>query len=67
MEQGYLLKRLMNQKEKQELEYFCKDRWALLYVKRWMQVGVMQKDGINIDRMSGTPQGGVISSLLANN
>ncbi len=57
----------MNQKEKQELEYFCKDRWALLYVKRWMQVGVMQKDGINIDRMSGTPQGGVISSLLANN
>jgi RNA-directed DNA polymerase len=48
------------------LEYFCKDRWVLLYVKRWLQAGVMQKDGTIIDRISGTPQGGVISPLLAN-
>ena len=46
--------------------YFCKDKWVLLYVERWLKAGVMQKDGTVIDRISGTPQGGVISPLLAN-
>jgi len=48
------------------LAYFCKDKWVLLYVKRWLQAGVMHKDGTITDRISGTPQGGVISPLLAN-
>jgi len=48
------------------VEYYCKDKWILLYVKRWLEVGIIQKDEIKIDRLTGTPQGGVISPLLAN-
>ncbi len=48
------------------LRHYCKDEWVLLYVKRWLEAGIIQKDGIYIDRLSGTPQGGVISPLLAN-
>jgi RNA-directed DNA polymerase len=45
---------------------FCKDKWVLLYVERWLKAGVMHRDGTTTDRESGTPQGGVISPLLAN-
>ena len=48
------------------LTYFCKENWVLLYVKRWLRSGVMHKNGEITDRISGTPQGGVISPLLAN-
>jgi len=48
------------------VKYFCKEKWVLLYVERWLKAGVTQKDGTVIDRISGTPQGGVISPLLAN-
>lgn len=48
------------------LEHYCKDQWVLLYVSRWLKAGILQKDGIRMDRTTGTPQGGVISPLLAN-
>ena len=48
------------------VKYLCKEKWVLLYVERWLKAGVMQKDGTITDRISGTPQGGVISPLLAN-
>jgi RNA-directed DNA polymerase len=48
------------------LRHYCKDKWVLLYVERWLKAGVLKRDGGIIDRMSGTPQGGVISPLLAN-
>ncbi len=48
------------------VERFCKDKWVLLYVKRWLQAGIVKEDGCYIDRVSGTPQGGVISPLLSN-
>jgi RNA-directed DNA polymerase len=48
------------------LRHYYKDKWVLLYVSRWLKAGVMQQDGTTVDRMSGTPQGGVISPLLAN-
>jgi len=48
------------------LAHFCKDKWVALYVKRWLQAGVMHKDGSITDRTTGTPQGGVISPVLAN-
>lgn len=48
------------------VEHYCKDRWVLLYVRRWLKAGVVQQDGIYVDRITGTPQGGVISPLLAN-
>jgi RNA-directed DNA polymerase len=41
-------------------------KWVLLYVGRWLKAPGQQKDGTLIERNKGTPQGGVISPLLAN-
>ena len=41
------------------------DRRVLRLVRLWLRVGVME-DGHVEERLSGTPQGGVISPLLAN-
>jgi RNA-directed DNA polymerase len=41
-------------------------RWVLLYIERWLKTPVELKDGTRIERNQGTPQGGVISPLLAN-
>ena len=41
-------------------------RWVILYVKRWLQGDIHQPDGTVVKRVKGTPQGGVISPLLAN-
>lgn len=41
-------------------------KWILLYVERWLKAAVQQEDGTLVRRASGTPQGGVISPLLAN-
>lgn len=46
--------------------HYCDDKWVLMYVKRWLKAGILQEDGTLIDRLTGTPQGGVISPLLAN-
>ncbi len=46
--------------------FYCQDKWVLLYVERWLKSGIVQQDGNYIDRLTGTPQGGVISPLLAN-
>ena len=40
--------------------------WALLYIERWLKVPVQMEDGSVEPRQAGTPQGGVISQLLAN-
>ncbi len=41
-------------------------RWILLYVERWLKVPAQQPDGTLVQRDRGTPQGGVVSPLLAN-
>ena len=41
-------------------------RWVLLYVKRWLEAPLQMEDGTLAARTKGTPQGGVISPLLAN-
>jgi RNA-directed DNA polymerase len=41
-------------------------RWVLLYVERWLTAPVRQEDGTLTARQAGTPQGGVVSPLLAN-
>lgn len=48
------------------VSYFCKEKWILMYVERWLKSGVFKKDITNQERLTGTPQGGVISPLLAN-
>jgi len=41
-------------------------RWVLLYIERWLKAPVQVEDGSLQERTSGTPQGGVVSPLLAN-
>lgn len=48
------------------VSHYCKDKWVLLYVERWLKAGVVIKEGNAIKTDMGTPQGGVISPLLAN-
>ena len=43
-----------------------KEPWIILYVERWLKVPFQMKDGTLKERTSGTPQGGVISPVLAN-
>lgn len=40
--------------------------WVLLYVERWLRAPVCMPDGTLAERKQGTPQGAVISPLLAN-
>ena len=40
--------------------------WVLLYIERWLRAPVQMEDGSVVPRTAGTPQGGVISPLLAN-
>lgn len=40
--------------------------WARLYIARWLRAPVQKPDGTLEQRTRGTPQGGVISPLLAN-
>jgi len=48
------------------LAQHTQEKWILMYVERWLKAGVEQEDGSIAARMKGTPQGGVISPLLAN-
>lgn len=41
-------------------------KWTLLYIERWLKADVILPNGEQLQRMQGTPQGGVISPLLAN-
>jgi RNA-directed DNA polymerase len=47
------------------LRHHCRIRWVLLYVERWLKAP-MKVNAEHVPRLSGTPQGGVISPLLAN-
>jgi group II intron reverse transcriptase/maturase len=40
--------------------------WVLLFIERWLKAPVQMEDGAIVGRTTGTPQGGVISPLLAN-
>jgi len=41
-------------------------KWMRLYIERWLKASVLHRDGRMETRDVGTPQGGVISPLLAN-
>ena len=40
--------------------------WMILYIERWLQAPAQSEDGTIVKRDRGTPQGGVVSPLLAN-
>jgi RNA-directed DNA polymerase len=44
----------------------AKEKWAVLYVERWLTAPMQEEDGQLVTRDKGTPQGGVVSPLLAN-
>jgi RNA-directed DNA polymerase len=41
-------------------------KWLLLYIERWLKAPVQTEDGTFVSREKGSPQGSVISPLLAN-
>ena len=42
------------------------EKWVQMYIERWLKSRIQKKDGKLVERSKGTPQGGVISPLLAN-
>lgn len=49
------------------VEKHVPENWVLLYIKRWLNMPVLTKSGkLEEKQGKGTPQGGVISPLLAN-
>ncbi|HEY5585050.1 MAG TPA: group II intron reverse transcriptase/maturase [Ruminiclostridium sp.] len=42
------------------------NEWVILYIKRWLKVPFLMPEVGLVERTSGTPQGGVISPVLAN-
>lgn len=48
------------------VSHHTQEKWVLLYMERWLKAGIEQGDGSTASRAKGTPQGGVISPLLAN-
>jgi RNA-directed DNA polymerase len=42
------------------------DKRVLRLVKAFLKAGILSEDGVNRDTITGTPQGGILSPLLAN-
>lgn len=43
-----------------------KERWAVLYIERWLKVPFVTADGTVVPRSEGVPQGSVIGPVLMN-
>lgn len=48
------------------VEKHTQDKWIILPIKRWLTAPIIMPNGEMIERSKGTPQGGVISPVLAN-
>ncbi|ERM80152.1 hypothetical protein P872_14400 [Rhodonellum psychrophilum GCM71 = DSM 17998] len=49
------------------VSHVIEEKWVLMYVERWLNMPVQKKDGTIVPKQGkGTPQGGVISPILAN-
>jgi RNA-directed DNA polymerase len=48
------------------LRRHTESKWILLYIERWLKAPAQDVDGTLTQRTRGTPQGGVISPLIAN-
>jgi RNA-directed DNA polymerase len=44
----------------------CHEKWMMLYIERWLKTMIKHPDGREEACTCGTPQGGVVSPLLAN-
>ncbi|MGH8567865.1 MAG: group II intron reverse transcriptase/maturase [Gammaproteobacteria bacterium] len=43
-----------------------KERWAVLYIERWLKAPFAKEDGMIVQRSKGVPQGSVIGPVLMN-
>jgi RNA-directed DNA polymerase len=50
----------------QAVKHHTEIKWVLLYIERWLKAPFQKEDGTLVERPKGTPQGGVISPVLAN-
>jgi RNA-directed DNA polymerase len=48
------------------IQRHVQEKWLFLYIERWLTAPGITKTGEQVERECGTPQGGVISPLLAN-
>ena len=48
------------------VEKHCREKWILLYIARCLEAPILMPDKTLKERKAGTPQGGVISPVLAN-
>ena len=48
------------------LQKHCSEKWVLTYIKRWLIAPVEDREGNQIVRGKGSPQGSCISPLLSN-
>jgi len=48
------------------VNWHVSEKWILLYIERWLKAPVLLPNGETMASTKGTPQGGVISPLLAN-
>jgi group II intron reverse transcriptase/maturase len=58
---------ISHEKLMKAVEKHVPEKWACMYIRRWLNMPVLKKDGrLKEKQGKGTPQGGVISPLLAN-
>lgn len=48
------------------VRHHTENKWAILYIERWLLAPMEDETGQRSARLSGTPQGGPLSPLLAN-
>lgn len=48
------------------LEERIADRQFLILIRKWLKAGILEPDGMTINPVSGSPQGGIVSPILAN-
>ncbi len=48
------------------VRHHTSSKWMALYIERWLKVPFIKEDRTVLERTQGTPQGGVISPVLAN-
>lgn len=48
------------------LEHRIADRHLIRLIRKWLKAGIMEEDGAVLNPTTGTPQGGIVSPVLAN-